>query len=271
MPQAGLSGSQTVQQSKQHEAVRGFVSGSLNLETALEKFCAPVEKGWKSSKDAEEVEEHLSLSWQSLVAAAATTSFTEASQQKLVDFVMTLQERSVLEKDGQVCQVQGMTVWDDLPTFGWKIRDAWNLTPDEGSDQSSKDQWINLNAFAASLVASAHSQTADTPDLTLFGLWTIRSALEESHKVPDVALAAAAAWFVFAAPTLADLCREEKSFEGKVAKPGSAHSDQDWTGYSMARWESWKQKLDQQENSVSDSTAKQLMEQAVEAVSEVKQ
>lgn len=268
MPQAGLSGSQTVQQSKQHEAVRNFVSGATGLEAALEKFCGPAESEWKSSKDAEEVEEHLKISWQSIVAAAATTSFTEASQQKLVDFVMTLQERSDVEKDGQACQVQGMTMWKDLPTFGWQIRDAWNFDPDESSDQSSKDQWINLNAFAASLVASAHSQTDDTPDLTLFGLWTIRSALEEP-KATDVAVAAASAWFVFAAPTIADLCGEEREYEGKVAKPGSEHSGQNWTGYSTGRWQAWQQRLENLKSTVSDGTAKQLVEQAVEAVGEV--
>ena len=49
------------------------------------------------------------------------------TSQKLVDFVLSLQRRPILQKDDQTCQVQGMAVWKDLPTFGWSVRDAWNL------------------------------------------------------------------------------------------------------------------------------------------------
>lgn len=127
MPQAGLEGSNTVQQCTQYAALNHFVSNKNDLRGALDEFCEPAENEWMSSTNAEEVEEQLTLCWRSIISQAAQVSFKDAAQQKLVDFVLNLQQRPILQKDGQTCQVQSMAVWKDLPTFGWSIREAWNL------------------------------------------------------------------------------------------------------------------------------------------------
>lgn len=127
MPQAGLEGSNTVQQCSQYAALHDYVSGKSHTGAALDKFCEPAENEWMSTTNPEEVEEHLTLCWRSIISHAAQTSFRDEAQHKLANFVLSLQQRPMLQKDDQTCQVQGMTVWKDLPTFGWSIRDAWNL------------------------------------------------------------------------------------------------------------------------------------------------
>lgn len=127
MPQAGLEGSNTIKQCPQYAALSDYLSNKCDLDGALDAFCAPAENEWMSSTNAEEVEEQLTLGWRSIISQAAQTSFKDAAQQNLADFVIRLQQRPTLQKDSKTCQVQGMTVWKDLPTFGWSIRDAWNL------------------------------------------------------------------------------------------------------------------------------------------------
>lgn len=125
-----------------------------------------------------------------------------------------------------------------------------------------------MNAFTALLTASAHSKTNDTPDLSLFGVWSLRQALEEQDS-SDVAVAAAATWLVYAAPTMYSFCQQGKSFDGKVAKPGSAVSSQSWAGYSQDRWQTWTQKIVEVQGQVSDTTTSQLVEQAQVAIREI--
>lgn len=87
--------------------------------------------------------------------------------------------------------------------------------------------------------------------------------------VPEVHIAAASTWFIFAAPTIAELCRQSKSFEGKMAKGGFSFQDQGWTGFSKDRWRAWEQKLKDAKSRVSDTSSRELVEQAIEAISEV--
>lgn len=96
----------------------------------------------------------------------------------------------------------------------------------------------------------------------------MREALEED-KSSDVAVAAAAAWLVYAAPTVYGFCQQSKSFDGKVAKPGSAVSDQNWTGYSQDRWQLWTKKISGVQ--VTESTASQLVHEAQAAIGEIEQ
>ena len=120
-----------------------------------------------------------------------------------------------------------------------------------------------MNAFVARLLASDPN---DDLGLALFGIWAIREALEEGKKAPDAALAAAAVWFVYAGSTLWKYSREGKTFDGKVAKPGSAFQDNEWRGFSQARWGAWQEKLNDAQGQVFDTTAVDLVQQAIEAM-----
>lgn len=111
--------------------------------------------------------------------------------------------------------------------------------PQDDSPEEAKQHWLNLNAFAAVLLSSSHGHQKTGPDFSLFGLWTIRTALEEHDRPSIISIEAAAVWFVSAAPPLFKLCKDEKSFDGKKARAGSRFQDKAWTGFSIERWRAW--------------------------------
>lgn len=94
-------------------------------------------------------------------------------------------------------------------------------------------------------------------------------ALEEVDKPADVALSAAAVWFVYAAPSLWNLCRQKKTFDGKVAKPGARHSDQLWRGFARDRWRAWGERFREVHGQASDKGTVHLVERARRAMGEV--
>lgn len=79
-------------------------------------------------------------------------------------------------------------------------------------------------------------------------------------------MAAASVWFIYAASALLNFSKNQKSFEGKVAKGGFAHKDAGWTGYSPARWQVWQQRLDNIRGEVKEEETKQLVQAAIDAI-----
>ena len=77
-------------------------------------------------------------------------------------------------------------------------------------------------------------------------------------------------WFIYAASTLLSLSKDQKSFEGKVAKGGFAHKDAGWTGYSPARWQVWQQRLSSIKSEVKNDGSRALVEKAIEAIGKAK-
>jgi hypothetical protein len=90
--------------------------------------------------------------------------------------------------------------------------------------------------------------------------------LEEEGESSDVALTAAAAWLLYGAQALRDYSVQNKSFEGKVAKPGSAFSSEEWYGFCEARWGAWKQMLKDRQTPASDQITGDLAKRAVESM-----
>jgi len=98
----------------------------------------------------------------------------------------------------------------------------------------------------------------------------VRTALEDAKDQPsNAALSAASLWFINAAPAIWRLCRQEKTFDGKVAKPGSQFSSEQWRGFTRDRWRSWSHKLSDFQGQVSDHQTAKLVEQARSAMGDV--
>lgn len=117
------------------------------------------------------------------------------------------------------------------------------------SHHHARSAWINLNAFAATLVSTQHSATPApaSSDFPLYAIWTIRMALEDSAPSPasdKTSQAAAAAWLAYAAPALLGMSRQGKEFEGKMAKQGQAIEGKEWRGFNEERWGVWEEKLE---------------------------
>lgn len=128
MPRAGLGASQHIKQSSQYAVLGDHLSGTaITSDNVISKLIEPVEKELSSSGDSEKVEEHLITLWQSIIARAAETPFTDPSMPKLVDLVMALQNKPDLQKDSKAFQLDDLTLWRDLPMFGREMREAWNL------------------------------------------------------------------------------------------------------------------------------------------------
>lgn len=103
--------------------------------------------------------------------------------------------------------------------------------------------FVNLNAFAARLTA------AHVFDLSLYGIWTLREALEEQEpdgafaQTSSKAIASASMWFLYAGKTMRELSRKGEAFEGRVAIPGKTVADKDWKGFNEERWALWAERF----------------------------
>lgn len=125
--------------------------------------------------------------------------------------------------------------------------------------------WINLNAWTATLVATVQSKGQATPDFTLHCIWTVRMALEE-EKPTDVALEAAAMWFLYASPNIYQLCLTGKTFDGKLAKAGSLSKDREWRGFSQGRWATWIRQMDKSGQAASNEKVAKAVADAAGAM-----
>lgn len=107
--------------------------------------------------------------------------------------------------------------------------------------------------------------------MSLYCIWAVRSALEENRQqTPDgTALSAAAVWFIYAAPAIWELCQQNKTFDGKVAKPGAMFRDEEWRGFTEARWRTWSQRLIELQGRISSQETSRLVGQAQRAIGEV--
>lgn len=119
-------------------------------------------------------------------------------------------------------------------------------------------------------MACEHADAGDNPDYSLFGLWTIRSGLEDEENPTDASVEATALWLIFAANALKDFSDQNKSFDGKVAFPGFLFSSESWTGFNSDRWNAWTQRLNTLHGSVSTAQAKKLVGEALDAISKAR-
>lgn len=279
----GLIGIQDIPESK-FASIANYNSQSNTEE--LNNFCKPVEDKYQSSGSGENLEGELREAWQSVIAAAASTPFDSPKRQRIVDFLLDLQARPAIEKNGEKCVVQAMQVWGELPLFGWVMREVWNagklihtmiplnnvLTSNtdtsDSVDTATKQQWINLNAWTSTLVASLHAKSLKEPDFSNYCIWTVRTALEEKKQPSNLELSAAAVWFIHASPAIWDFSQQGKAFDGKLAKPGPQFSEQEWRGFTKERWQSWVERLGEYEGKVSDEQTKKLAQEAKKAMAE---
>jgi hypothetical protein len=116
------------------------------------------------------------------------------------------------------------------------------IAPGTGSkDDLSTTQWCNINGFLARL--TSFSSSIPLFDFSLYAIWTLRSAFESTNDVPAAEKDAAKVWFLYAEDTIDRLSREEKTFDGKIAKAGDKFKDRDWRGFNAQRMEIWQAAL----------------------------
>ncbi|KAF2090308.1 hypothetical protein K490DRAFT_54700 [Saccharata proteae CBS 121410] len=209
----------------------------------------PIESAFHTKSPTSDIEQRLWSLWNAVLHHAVCKSADPDGQQRLRELVTKIQCLPDVrrEEDGAECTVFSKKLWSELPVFSAAMREWWDkkslLDSDKASDPESQKEWVELNAFAAILTASAPSTPAT--DFSLYGLWTLREALEdpvEADEVPTAAVRAASVWFEYAAQRLWELSKEGKTFEGKVAREGKGFAGREWRGYGEERWQAWTER-----------------------------
>jgi hypothetical protein len=95
-----------------------------------------------------------------------------------------------------------------------------------------------LNAFVARLTSLSSSIRAF--DFSLYAIWTLRTALEGTSIAQPADVDAAKVWFLYAKDTLETMSGEEKTFEGKIARPGDKYKEKGWRGFNAERLRIWQ-------------------------------
>jgi hypothetical protein len=168
--------------------------------------------------------------FEEILRRARSISYDDPEQEKLV----------------QLLSAKGS--WKSLDSLGISVRELWNGSVDE----NGVDGWASLNAFVARLAQAEVSNFDD------YGIWSMRSALEdftfedrnavtgkvkEGELNPDILdqhVPAAAVWAIYAGKRMLELSKESK--EGSASTRGGP-SWEGKPGYSMERWDFWKQKF----------------------------
>ena len=265
-----------VTQREEYKIFSSHIANSDSTETTLEQFSNYT----NSSLSNDKLETHLRETWNSILHIASQKPHSSEQQDSLVKLLQALITRAHPLKDsnGKAVEIDGSKVWQDLPLFGQQVRECWNFPDDQEVDTKTRDTWINVNAFIARLTATAvnehggERQEYGALDFSLYGIWSLRSALEEElSNLPgkttiDASVGAAAVWILYAGPALKGLSESEKSFSGKVAKPGFNCKDKEWRGYTKDRWQLWTENLAQTEDMVQDGGIKELVKKAVETM-----
>ncbi|KAI3391797.1 hypothetical protein diail_6787 [Diaporthe ilicicola] len=175
--------------------------------------------------------------------------------------------------------------WNDLPEFGWFMRDEWNQRPNfKAVDQPSAsdhhqrglslDEWLNLNAFVARVYCDVE------PSFRSFGIWELRDGLEvglvgdategdEGKPLPqasvDTKVRVAAEWIIGAGDRL-----WKDSLLGVWAEVTETHA---WVGgklipatrgMNLERWGFWKRRFAEVRDDVRDQAASDAVGRALE-------
>jgi hypothetical protein len=177
-------------------------------------------------KPGEELPEPWTI-YENIVSRIRSTTYDSPTQDNLVKLVAAIKEIRPEPKEAY---------WSSLYPLGLYMRELWN-------DDYPVDEWASLNAFAARLTV------ANVLDFQLYGIWAMRSALEDgpvegelSMDVLDRQIPAAATWILYAGSRLWDLSLKEEYAEERAARGG-----QKWQGpwgYNQPRWVFWKMRFE---------------------------
>ncbi|KAH0368600.1 hypothetical protein KCU65_g3801, partial [Aureobasidium melanogenum] len=270
---------------EEYKILSSYLANPDTTDATLERLTACA----TSALSKTELETHLRNLWNSFLHLASQQSYSSKyfskQQGSLVELLKSLiTDASVLkDTDGKEVDFDGSKVWQGLPFFGQQVRECWNFPYHKEVDAKTRDAWINVNAFVARLTGVAinehggERQGYSALDYSLYGIWSLRSALEEERENSpgentfDASIGAAAVWIVYAgeqytSPTLKGLANSNKTYSGKVAKPGSRFKDQEWRGYNMDRWFTWRKELHQANRLVQDSNISGLVRLALKVI-----
>ncbi|KAI4724751.1 hypothetical protein E4T49_07488 [Aureobasidium sp. EXF-10728] len=262
-----------ISECEEHKILSSHLANPEKTDATLEQLTACAESSLSNDK----LESHLRELWTSILHLSSQQPHSSKQQDSLVKLLQALitDAPSLKDTNGKEVEVDGSKVWQGLPLLGQQARECWNFPDDKEVDKKIMDAWVNVNAFVARLTAAAiNEHGGERPgfnalDYSLYGIWSLRSALEEElENLPgkttvDASVGAAAVWILYAGRTLKGLSDSDKTYSGKVARPGFKCKDQGWRGYNKERWQHWTQELAKAKSLVQDHGIQDLVKQAL--------
>lgn len=251
--------------------VQQYLQGDIDLDTATSKLLGPIDQKIIAQKldDVNFVD-----LWYSIIHSAKRNSFHEAEEDgkrnaeshvRIDDLLAAVRDHKI--KDHEEYDY----IYKSLYDFGLACREAYNDQPEPYASDIEIDAWANLNFFYARLTGRG------VQDLSLFAIWTMRTALENEQQDDvegtaaqkyNVYVPAATSWIFGMGRVLyakeEDLTPTDRK-QGNPAKGGEL-----WKGkaeFSKERWALWKERLGviSKLDSVSDKT-KNISRDALEAM-----
>lgn len=106
------------------QALQEYLTGKTPAHSAAKSFSAIVKNGLNDSDDfGDGLYNGLFSIWVLVLDIARDLPQT---QDKLVKLLIEIEKLPDLEHDGRTVDYHGMKVWNELPGFGWQMRDCWN-------------------------------------------------------------------------------------------------------------------------------------------------
>ncbi|PKX97265.1 DUF3632 domain-containing protein [Aspergillus novofumigatus IBT 16806] len=203
---------------------------------AAQTIHALTPKAGSTPEENSDLEDFLWYTWGTIIKVAKQIPHDHPSQDRLVDLI-----RALTELPPTTVSIWGSEnyLWKDLPMLGPSLRESWDPPTYTKSNDQEIVEWINLQAFTARLMSKCD------PSLSLLGVWSLRSGLEEelSDKEVHGEAAAAAMWMVYGGENLfsqlADAVEDEE--KERLMRPGTLYSGQGQL--SPERWQFWKQRF----------------------------
>lgn len=248
-----------------------YLQGDIELDAATSKLFDPIDQKIITRKLDDVYFVDL---WYSIIHSAKRKSFHEAEDDgkrnahfhaKVADLVAAFRDHKI--KDHEEYDY----IYSSLYDFAMACREVYNDQPEPHASDIEIDAWANVNFFYARLTEKG------LQDLSLFAIWSMRTALENEQQDDaegtaaqkyDVYVPAAASWIFGMGRALytkeEDLTPTDRK-QGNPAKGGEL-----WKGkaeFSKERWALWKERLGviSKLDSVSDKT-KNISRDALEAM-----
>ncbi|KAI0178168.1 hypothetical protein BJ166DRAFT_586250 [Pestalotiopsis sp. NC0098] len=227
------------------------------------------------------VDYHVSLSVLELAQR-----LTPDRHERLVDFMWQLHKQTVTDPTtGEPLQTHEMTLFRDLPSFGYTELETWDEygggrkdPRDADMPPEQKQRFANLNAFLAQLTQNAANRENMPDDVfqpmdkSLRAIWAIKQALEDQSRRPaeiadTAAMRAACMWFVYASGRLMANVRDFRTFPehsgAGVARSREEYASRGYKGYTLGRWQLWQQSLEEAWAASEDTEMKALIGDAL--------
>ncbi|KAJ4319903.1 hypothetical protein N0V94_003675 [Neodidymelliopsis sp. IMI 364377] len=227
--------------------VQKYVDDAMDMDSATSSLFSPIDA--KISAQQLDDVNFLDL-WYSIIHAAKRMPFHAAEDGNtrdhrfhadIVDLVAAFRDHNITGNE------QYNYLYSSLTDFSLACREAYNDAPDASASGLEIDAWANVNFFFAKVTEQGLS------DLSIYAIWSLRTALEEEHEDDaegtavqklDAFVPAAASWIFGMSRALylkdVDLTPSDRK-QGNPARGGPLWKGK--AGFSKERWALWKERL----------------------------